>query len=63
MTMPTISDFKGFSYPSPTGVSSIVGNMPWHFATEHLCISYESNPEAVATVSYTHLTLPTILLV
>ena len=33
--MPTISDFKGFAYPSPTGVSSVVGNMPWHFATEH----------------------------
>ena len=46
--MSTISDFKGFSYPSPTGVSSVVGNMPWHFATEHLCISYESDPEAVA---------------
>ena len=46
--MPIISDFKGFTYPSPTGVSSVVGNMPWHFATEHLCISYESNPEAVA---------------
>jgi len=46
--MPTISDFKGFSYPSPAGVSAVVGDLPWHFATEHLCIAYRSDPRAIA---------------
>lgn len=47
--MTKISDLKGFSYPSPTGVSAVVGDLPWHFATEHLCIAYRSDPEAVAS--------------
>ena len=46
--MPQISDFKGFTYPSPTGVSAVVGGLPWHFATEHLCLAYDSDPAAVA---------------
>lgn len=45
-----IEDLKGFSYPlTPAGTSSVVGDLPWHFATEFLNIVYRSDPEAVAS--------------
>lgn len=47
--MTTIKDLKGFSYPTPTGVSSVVGNLPWHFGTEHLGIVYRTDPDVVAS--------------
>jgi acetoacetate decarboxylase len=47
--MTQISDLKGFSYPSPKGISAVVGNLPWHFGTEHLCIAYRTDPEVVAS--------------
>lgn len=46
--MTTIDDLKGFSYPTPEGKSRVVGDLPWHFGTEHLCIAYRTDPAAVA---------------
>lgn len=47
--MTNISDLKGFSYPlTPGGTSSVVGDLPWHFATEHLNIVYRTDPVAIA---------------
>ena len=46
--MTKITDLKGFAYPSPRGVSSVVGGLPWHFGTEHLCIAYRTDPNAIA---------------
>ena len=46
--MTKISDLRGFAYPSPRGVSSVIGGLPWHFGTEHLCVAYRANPEAIA---------------
>ena len=47
--MTDISDLKGFSYPlTPGGTSSVVGDLPWHFATEFLNIVYRTDPEAIA---------------
>ncbi len=43
-----INDLKGFSYPSPDGVSAVVGDLPWHFATERICVAYRSDAAAVA---------------
>ncbi|MGH8553204.1 MAG: acetoacetate decarboxylase family protein, partial [Methylococcales bacterium] len=48
LSMTKISDLKGFAYPSPRGISSVVGNLPWHFGTEHLCVAYRTDPKAVA---------------
>ena len=47
--MTQISDLKGFSYPTPKGISPVVGDLPWHFCTEHLCIAYRTDPEVVAS--------------
>jgi acetoacetate decarboxylase len=47
--MTKITDLKGFSYPSPKGISNVVGSLPWHFGTEHMCIAYRSDPAAVAS--------------
>jgi len=44
-----ISDLKGFAYPSPLGVASVVGDLPWHFGTEHLGILYKTDPDVVAS--------------
>ncbi|MEQ8369332.1 MAG: acetoacetate decarboxylase family protein [Alphaproteobacteria bacterium] len=46
--MTKITDLKGFSYPTPRGVSPLVGGLPWHFATERMCIAWRSDPAAVA---------------
>ena len=46
--MTKITDLKGFAYPSPRGISSVVGDLPWHFGTEHLCIAYRTDPKAIA---------------
>jgi acetoacetate decarboxylase len=44
-----IDDLKGFSYPlTPRGISSVVGDLPWHFGTEFLNIVYRTDPQAVA---------------
>ena len=46
--MTTINDLKGFCYPlTPGGVSSLVGDMPWHYATEYLNIAYRTDPAAM----------------
>jgi len=45
--MTRMEDMKGFAYPTPTGISSVVGDLPWHFGTEHLSIVYRTDPEAV----------------
>jgi len=46
--MTHISDLKGFSYPlTPGGTSSVVGDLPWYFATEFLNIVYKTDPESV----------------
>jgi acetoacetate decarboxylase len=47
--MASIHDLKGFCYPlTPEGKSSIVGDMPWHYGTEYLNISYTADPKAIA---------------
>ena len=46
--MPTIDDLKGFAYPTPQGKASVVGDLPWHFGTEHLCVAYRTDPKALA---------------
>ncbi len=47
--MTLISGLKGFSYPlTPNGISSVVGDLPWHYGTENLNIVYKTNPAAVA---------------
>jgi acetoacetate decarboxylase len=47
--MTTIKDLRGFSYPlTPGGVSSLVGDLPWHYATEYLTIAYRTDPAAIA---------------
>jgi len=45
--MTKIKDMKGFSYPTPTGISSVVGDLPWHFGTEHLSVIYRTDPESI----------------
>lgn len=47
--MTRISDLKGFAYPSPQGIASVVGDLPWHFGTEHLGILYKTDPDVVAS--------------
>jgi hypothetical protein len=45
----TIDDLKGFCYPpTPGGISSLVGELPWHYATEYLNIAYCADPQAIA---------------
>ncbi len=45
----TIDDLKGFCYPpTPGGISSLVGELPWHYATEYLNIAYRADPQAIA---------------
>jgi len=47
--MAKIGDLKGFSYPlTPKGVSSVVGDLPWHFGTEFLNVVYKTDPNAIA---------------
>jgi Acetoacetate decarboxylase (ADC) len=47
--MTTIKDLRGFCYPlTPGGVSSLVGDLPWHYATEYLNIVYRTDPAAIA---------------
>ncbi|MBM3680209.1 MAG: acetoacetate decarboxylase [Actinobacteria bacterium] len=47
--MPSIDDLQGFCYPlTPDGRSSLVGDMPWHYATEYLTIAYRADPAAIA---------------
>jgi len=45
--MTKIKNMKGFSYPTPTGASSVVGDLPWHFGTEHLGIIYRTDPKSI----------------
>lgn len=45
--MARIEDMKGFAYPTPTGKSSVVGDLPWHFGTEHLSVVYRTDPAAI----------------
>ncbi len=45
--MTDINDMKGFAYPTPLGISSVVGNLPWHFGTEHLSIVYRTDPSVI----------------
>ena len=47
--MAKITDLKGFAYPSPMGVAGVVGDLPWHFGTEHLGVVYRSDPEVIAS--------------
>ena len=48
--MAKIEDLKGFCYPlTPEGKSSLVGDMPWHYGTEYLNISYRADPDRIAT--------------
>jgi hypothetical protein len=43
-------DLKGFCYPlTPGGRSSLVGHLPWHYATQYLTIVYRTDPEAIAS--------------
>jgi hypothetical protein len=30
------------------GISSLVGELPWHYATDYLNIAYRANPQAIA---------------
>jgi Acetoacetate decarboxylase (ADC) len=47
--MTTVKDLSGFCYPlTPRGVSSLVGDLPWHYATEYLTIAYRADPGAIA---------------
>lgn len=47
--MAHINDLKGFSYPlTPGGTSSVVGDLPWYFATEFLNVVYRTDPENIA---------------
>lgn len=47
--MTSIGEIKGFSFPlTPGGTSSIVGDMPWHYATEYLTILYRTEKGAIA---------------
>jgi Acetoacetate decarboxylase (ADC) len=47
--MTTIKDLRGFCYPlTPVGLSSLVGDLPWHYATEYLTIAYRIDPAAIA---------------
>jgi len=40
---------KGYSYPlTPEGRSSIVGDYPWHYATDYVNILYRTDPDAIA---------------
>lgn len=44
-TMTTMKDLKGFCYPlTPGGTSSLVGEMPWHYAAEYVNIVYRADP-------------------
>jgi acetoacetate decarboxylase len=46
--MTEIGKLKGFSYPlTPGGESSLVGDLPWYFATEFLNIVYRTDPKAI----------------
>lgn len=46
--MTEIGRLKGFSYPlTPGGESSLVGDLPWYFATEFLNIVYRTDPKAI----------------
>lgn len=47
--MAKITDLKGYAYPTPMGLASVVGDMPWHFGTEHLGIVYRTDPEVIAS--------------
>lgn len=40
---------KGYAYPSPRGISSLVGDLPWHYGTEHLDIVFRADPKAIAS--------------
>jgi acetoacetate decarboxylase len=47
--MTKITDLKGYCYPlTPAGRSSLVGNPPWHYATEYTVIAYRADPNEVA---------------
>jgi acetoacetate decarboxylase len=47
--MTGIDDLNGFCYPlTPGGRSSLVGDLPWHYATEYLNVAYRADPEAIA---------------
>jgi hypothetical protein len=51
--MTTIKDLSGFCYPlTPGGVSSLVGDLLWHYATEYLTIAYRADPAAIAAQSF-----------
>lgn len=45
--MGNIKDMKGFAYPTPLGKSSVVGDLPWHFGTEHLSVVYRTDPAII----------------
>lgn len=47
MTKP--DQLKGYAYPSPKGISSLVGDLPWHYGTEHLDIVFTADPDAIAS--------------
>ena len=47
--MTTFDRLKGYAYPSPQGISSLVGDMPWHYGTEHLDIVFTADPKAIAS--------------
>ena len=47
--MTKITDLRGYCYPlTPAGRSSLVGNPPWHYATEYTVISYRAEIDKVA---------------
>ncbi len=47
--MTSINKLKGYAYPSPQGISGVVGDLPWHFGTEHLDIVFTADPKAIAS--------------
>jgi len=47
--MTQITDLKGHGYPRTLcGISSIVGDLPWHYGTEDVNIAYPADPDAIA---------------
>lgn len=47
--MTKIGDLKGYSFPlTPNGQSSVVGDLPWHFAAQYINITYRTDPDAIA---------------
>lgn len=47
--MTKIDDLRGCFFPlTPKGIACLVGDIPWHYATEYLTILYRTQPGAIA---------------